>query len=364
MLNNIVWDYKNRLISSTVSSNTDNYTYDHNNIRTTKTNNTATTTYPNMYYNTDGATVTKHIFNPITGDLLATVEGNGTATTTNYIHTDHLGGTNVVTDENGDVVETTDYYPFGEQRVATGSFDEQRKFTGHEFDSDTDLTYAKQRYYDQDVGRWLSQDVVFLNMGVDSRTGNALRDPQSLNSYSYARNNPVNLVDLQGEWFKEWAFGFGSQSTADFRIEVGRATEQMTEDNSAWNFAVDHPYTSGAIVGVGSIPSLVSGQAAGVSLVYGTFYKGVGLSYALTKLAESVIYGYLAQDMISSTIPSVLGTANSLESNGLNLKDVGSITYDVGSSFVPGALGENSTIGATMEVFNFTQSVGENFSKD
>src|SRR3989344_2509797 len=221
MLNNIVWDYKNRLISSTVSSNTDNYTYDHNNIRTTKTNNTATTTYPNMYYNTDGATVTKHIFNPITGDLLATVEGNGTATTTNYIHTDHLGGTNVVTDENGDVVETTDYYPFGEQRVATGSFDEQRKFTGHEFDSDTDLTYAKQRYYDQDVGRWLSQDVVFLNIGVDERTEKVLQDPQLANAYSYGRNNPITYIDKEGEF--TWmaavipTVGFGGTYYEDIR---------------------------------------------------------------------------------------------------------------------------------------------------
>jgi len=219
--NTYVWDYKNRLISSVVNSNTDYYTYDQNNIRVEKGNGIATTTYPNMYYNTDGTTVTKHIFDPLTNTLLATIEGNGTATSTNYIHTDHLGGTNVVTDESGEVKEVADYYPFGEQRINTGTFTEQRKFTGHEFDEENDLTYAKQRYYDQDVGRWLSQDPAFLFVGTqkladimkvgDENGGDEnervrkaveqyLLNPQQLNSYSYANNNPVNLKDPQGEF--------------------------------------------------------------------------------------------------------------------------------------------------------------------
>jgi len=34
-----------------------------------------------------------------------------------YIHTDHLGGANVITDKNGVVVETLDYYPYGEVKL-------------------------------------------------------------------------------------------------------------------------------------------------------------------------------------------------------------------------------------------------------
>ena len=52
--------------------------------------------------------------------------------TTTYLHPDHLGGTNVATDEDGEVTQTLDYYPYGSQRIASGSFNEQRGFIGEE----------------------------------------------------------------------------------------------------------------------------------------------------------------------------------------------------------------------------------------
>ena len=60
---------------------------------------------------------------------------------THTIHADHLGGTNVLTDQGGEVTEVTDYYPYGGLRINTGSFTEQRKFTGHEYDSGVGLTH-------------------------------------------------------------------------------------------------------------------------------------------------------------------------------------------------------------------------------
>jgi hypothetical protein len=45
----------------------------------------------------------------------------------------------------------------------------------------------------------LSQDPVFVNFGVDRRTAQILSDPQLLNSYSYARGNPLTLKDPRGE---------------------------------------------------------------------------------------------------------------------------------------------------------------------
>src|SRR3989344_5367186 len=72
--------------------------YDFNNDRVTKGNGTATTTYANKYYTVASATTTKHVFDN-QGTLLATIEGNGTATSTNFVHTDHLGGTDIVVDE-------------------------------------------------------------------------------------------------------------------------------------------------------------------------------------------------------------------------------------------------------------------------
>jgi len=182
------WDYNNRMTQATSSSDTIDYEYDHTGQRTVYSDGTTTTVYANIYYNTDGTNKTKHIY---AGDLLvAAVEYDGATTTTHYIHTDHLTGSNVVTDENGDLEQLMDYYPFGDQRINSQQtiFDEQKKFTGHEYDTDTDLTYMGARYYPDNIGRFLSQD----NWEGD------LTNPQSLNKYSYSFNNPLIYTDPTG----------------------------------------------------------------------------------------------------------------------------------------------------------------------
>ena len=75
-----------------------------------------------------------------------------------YPHVDHLGSTEIVTDDDGDVVHTLDYLPYGTICVdeSTGGANERKKFTGYEYDSTPDLNYAKARYYGQDEGRFLS----------------------------------------------------------------------------------------------------------------------------------------------------------------------------------------------------------------
>ena len=205
------WDWRNRLASAERSGGgITSYGYDHTGQRVFKATGTATTSYPNKYYNlattTGAATTTKHIFAP-DGTLLATVVGASTTATTTYLHPDHLGGTNVTTDEDGEVTQTLDYYPYGSQRIATGSFSEQRRFIGEEYDPDTEFSYLNARYYQGSRGQFMSQDPVFLGIGSggqDKRSkqqlGALLSDPQILNAYSYSRNNPLNLSDPSGEF--------------------------------------------------------------------------------------------------------------------------------------------------------------------
>jgi RHS repeat-associated protein len=206
------WDWRNRLASAERSGGgITSYGYDHTGQRVFKATGTATTSYPNRYYNVASsslaATTTKHMFSP-DGTLLATVEGSGVGSaSTTYLHPDHLGGTNVTTDEDGEVTQTLDYYPYGSQRIVTGSFSEQRRFIGEEFDGDTEFSYLNARYYQGSRGQFMSQDPVFLGIGSggqDKRSkqqlGALLSDPQLLNAYSYSRNNPLNLSDPSGEF--------------------------------------------------------------------------------------------------------------------------------------------------------------------
>src|SRR5262249_25703024 len=64
----------------------------------------------------------------------------------------------------------------------------RRLFTGHYFDSETDLYYFGARYYDSVSGRFQSLDPA----NADERV------PATRNGYSYARANPLSFVDPDG----------------------------------------------------------------------------------------------------------------------------------------------------------------------
>ncbi|MFM2358000.1 MAG: hypothetical protein RJA61_737, partial [Candidatus Parcubacteria bacterium] len=193
-----IWDYRNRMTASgQTGSATTTYAYDHTVQRVWKVTGNATTTYPSMYFDTKGATTTRHIFDT-TGILIATVEGNGIATSTNYVHIDHLGGTNVVTDENGEAVQVLDYYPYGNERISSGTDSTNRYYIGERLDDESDLNYLNARYYESARGQFLSQDPVFWEVGISQEGKNILRSPQLLNSYSYAGNNPITSKDPSG----------------------------------------------------------------------------------------------------------------------------------------------------------------------
>jgi len=99
-----------------------------------------------------------------------------------------------------------DYYPFGSIRIDKQyqNFDETKKYTGHEFDDESGLYYAQARYYDAEIGRFISSDPLtwkpneFMN-----RFG---RLPQGMNQYSYTINNPIILIDPNGEEAYEIGF--------------------------------------------------------------------------------------------------------------------------------------------------------------
>ena len=196
------WDYRNRLMNTGAGTATSTYGYDYQNNRVAQYAGGITTIYVNKLYSTNTASTTKHIF--AGNDLIAVVERAGSATTTHIIHTDHLGGTNAITDADGDIVQALDYYPYGGLRIDTraGSFDERRKFTGHEYDTATGLNYMMARYQDPSRGQFLSEDPASRD-----NPRQFLADPQQMNSYSYARGNPVKFIDSNGKSVLEFSGG-------------------------------------------------------------------------------------------------------------------------------------------------------------
>ncbi|HZW40266.1 MAG TPA: RHS repeat-associated core domain-containing protein [Ignavibacteriaceae bacterium] len=76
-----------------------------------------------------------------------------------FYNKDHLGSIRQTIGSNGTVSATYDYSPFGEiiySYVSNGS--DKYKFTQKERDTETNLDYFGARYYDSEIGRWLSPD--------------------------------------------------------------------------------------------------------------------------------------------------------------------------------------------------------------
>jgi len=183
------YDVENRLTEVDNLGQITTFEYNHSGNRVKKITDNQTITYVGKLYeisDSQGAVVTKkHIF---TGsDRSITVESTGQ---TYYYHSDHLGSSNIITDETGTQVQHTEYQPYGKPTINEGIYDSPYKFTGKELDT-TGLYYYGARYYDPEIGRFITPD---------SYVQNPL-DPQTLNRYTYCRNNPLIYIDPSGHIF-------------------------------------------------------------------------------------------------------------------------------------------------------------------
>jgi RHS repeat-associated protein len=103
---------------------------------------------------------------------------------------DHLSGTAVTADSSGaQVGSTMKYFPFGATR--SGSVPTDIKFTGQRLDG-TGLYYYGARYYDPQIGRFISADTIVPDW----------KNPQAWNKYSYVQNNPLKYIDKTGHFFE------------------------------------------------------------------------------------------------------------------------------------------------------------------
>src|SRR6185436_12610555 len=100
---------------------------------------------------------------------------------TYYFSQDRLGSTTALTGPNGKLIERSSYDSYG---YSVGSPRTRYGYTGRERDPDTGLLYYRARWYDPQVGRFISEDPIGLGGGI--------------NSYTYVENGPVVKKDPSG----------------------------------------------------------------------------------------------------------------------------------------------------------------------
>jgi RHS repeat-associated protein len=105
-----------------------------------------------------------------------------------FFHLDILRSTVNLTNESGDTRQSILYDAWGNERDRIGVSANKFTFTGHELDDETGLIYARARFYDPQVGRFISQDSVLGDIA----------EPPSLHRYSYAGANPAKYIDPLG----------------------------------------------------------------------------------------------------------------------------------------------------------------------
>jgi RHS repeat-associated protein len=108
-----------------------------------------------------------------------------------YYFADHLGSSRVVTSATGQILDDSDFYPFGGERPVTSATDNNYLFTGKERDTESGLDNFIKRYHASSLGRFMTPDPI----GIMKQK---LTDPQQWNMYSYARNNPLRFIDPLG----------------------------------------------------------------------------------------------------------------------------------------------------------------------
>jgi RHS repeat-associated protein len=105
---------------------------------------------------------------------------------TSYYHNDGLGSITSLSNSAGSLANTYTYDSFGKLTASSGSLVNPFRFTARDFDTETNLQFSRNRYFDPSAGRFLREDPARFTGGI--------------NFYRYVSNNPINLVDPLGLW--------------------------------------------------------------------------------------------------------------------------------------------------------------------
>lgn len=175
------------------------YTYDQNGLRTSKEGPSFKEEY---LYDKDRLSALKHVegeketivfFNYDEGNQLV---GFTIGDRDCFYDRDVLGTIRSVIDIDGKILVKYEYDDWGKViSIKDDSGEDLSKlnpflFKGYFYDRETGFYYLKTRYYDPDIGRFISAD------GEIGSVGN----PMGMNLYAYCKDNPVNYGDENGNW--------------------------------------------------------------------------------------------------------------------------------------------------------------------
>jgi RHS repeat-associated protein len=197
--NSITYTYnaENELASVSKGTTTLNYTYNGDGFRAGKAITVGTSTTSTQYFLSP--TKLPQVLEEVTGQnrtdelygnmLLSSTVFSPKAQPT-YFNYDGTGNVRNITGSSGNVLGSYSYDAFGALSSSSG-VNTEFQMNGQQVDLQVGLVYLRDRYYQPQLGRFIMRD----------STAGVPADPQTLNLYAYANNDPVNLEDVEGNWF-------------------------------------------------------------------------------------------------------------------------------------------------------------------
>lgn len=241
-----------------------------------------------FFYDHSGVSSVKHdgktyfYRKDILGNIIALLDTSG-AVVVKYTY--DAWGYNGVSDINGNVISDENHI---------GNLNPFR-YRGYYYDTETELYFLKTRYYDPEVGRFISPDSIEY---LDPETINGL------NLYAYCNNNPVSNVDPNGNKWWHWLIG------AIIIIGLGVATALTGGAagvilGSAFYGAITGAVSSAVIGGViGGISSVVSGDG-----FFSGFIEGASTGFMSGALIGGAIGALTAGINIATGAVKIVGSA-------------------------------------------------------
>ncbi len=181
---------------------------------------------------------------------------------------DHSSTSLVLSATTGEIVAQQRYLPFGGVRWRTHTpLPTDRQYTGQRWDEALGLYDYKARYYDPALGRFIQPDTVVPEPG----------DPQSLNRYAYARNNPLRYNDPTGHCWGAFSFirqlpGYSTTcNNLDMAVTILKSDQASPSQKAAAGAYVAAEGGAHLMLAAGAV--MLAGEGAG-ALLSGTSAAG------------------------------------------------------------------------------------------
>jgi RHS repeat-associated protein len=185
-----VWNDEKRLIQATVGTTQVDYRYNDAGIRVSSKQGGVETRYlldegmtANVWeeYGPGGSVQASYVYG---NDLVTQTQAGQTS----YYLVDGLGSTRLLTDVQGQVLNSYGYEAFGETVSQSGTTGNKYQYAGEQLDATLGDYYLRQRFYHTSSGRFGRMDT------YEGRQ----HEPLTLHKYVYAHNNPINGTDPTG----------------------------------------------------------------------------------------------------------------------------------------------------------------------